>query len=509
MPRIREYTTQTTADANIPSRRAQAEDFGGGGGTYRFGQALQGVGQDMGNGALFLAQQESRDEVTDVHTQLAKANAEWTLHLNESVQTAAPGDDTIAPKFLERFDDYVSKLGERYQTRNGRRAFELGAASMRGAFAEQAFGRQAQLAGVHAKQQFQSALDASRNALVNDPSQFHRLLGSTHAALNDTEGSYVRIPAEQREPLNRLAKEQLAYSAVQGYMKLSPELAIKQLNGGQWDEYLDADKKTSLMRGAEVEINRREAESVRVNKEAERAEQEVIIQRLAANKLTASDILQSNLRPTGEGSKEHFLNVLRTRSREVTEAPIKTIPSVMLDLFTRIHAADGDPGKITSEAELNNAYINKRLSFEDFNRLRKEVADARTPDGEKLGKRRTDFVNGVAAQLDKSNPLMGKIDASDKQQVYEFGYYVDRKIEAYRKAGKDAHDLFDPSSPDYLGKPEVLAGFQKTLAQSMKDYSDGLRRQSAGRPTGGVSPGGKARQPGETVQQYLERTGTR
>jgi hypothetical protein len=53
--------------------------------------------------------------------------------------------------------------------------------------------------------------------------------------------------------------------------------------------------------------------------------------------------------------------------------------------------------------------------------------------------------------------------------VYEFGYYVDRKIDAYRKAGKDPHDLFDASSSDYLGKPGVLAGFQKTMVQSKKD----------------------------------------
>jgi hypothetical protein len=263
------------------------------------------------------------------------------------------------------------------------------------------------------------------------------------------------------------------------------------------------------MRGAEVEITRREADSVRLNKEAERAEQEVMIQKLAANRLTATDVLQSGLRPIGEGSKEHFLNVLRTRAKETTEAPIKTVPSVMLDLFTRIHAPAGSPGKITDEAELNNAYINKRLSFEDFNRLRKEVTDARTPEGEKLGKRRNDFVQGVAAQLDRSNPLMGKIDASGKQQVYEFGHYVDKRMDAYRKAGKDPYELFDPASPDYLGRPEVLTGFQKTMQQSMKDYSDGLRRQSGtGRPGGGVSPA-KARQPGETVQQYLERTGAK
>jgi hypothetical protein len=86
----------------------------------------------------------------------------------------------------------------------------------------------------------------------------------------------------------------------------------------------------------------------------------------------------------------------------------------MLDLFGRIHAPDGDPRKITDEAVLNDAYIKKQLGFEDFTRLRKEVSDARTPEGEKLGKRRNDSITGVAAQIDKSNPLMGKIDSSGK-----------------------------------------------------------------------------------------------
>ena len=168
------------------------------------------------------------------------------------------------------------------------------------------------------------------------------------------------------------------------------------------------------LRAADVEGNRREAEAVRLSKEAEIATQEAIVQKLAANKLTVPDILNSNLRPTGDGSKEHFLNVLRTRSKEVAEAPIKTIPSVMLDLFSRVHLPTGDPRKITDEAVLNDAYIKKQLGFEDFTRLRKEVADARTPEGEKLGKRRNDFITGVAAQIDKSNPLMGKIDSSGK-----------------------------------------------------------------------------------------------
>ena len=513
MPRIREYTTQTSAEAGIPGRRAQGSDFGGPGLT-QIGNAMQGAGQDIGNGAMYLAQQEGREEVTDVHTQLAKANAEWTLHMNDRGNATAPGDSTFAPKFIEDFDNYINKLGENYTTAKGKRAFDQGVGQLRAHFIERAGMFQANLAGVHAKQQFQTVLDSSRNALVNDPSQFDRLLVSTHTALNDPEGLYAKIPVAQREPLIRMTKEQLAMSAVQGYINLSPQLALKQLQSGRWDEYLDADKRVMLersaevgIRGQEVEAQRVEAMKIKARKEEERATQENIVQAMANGSLTTKMIMSSNLPPTGEGSKEHFLNVLRTRSKENAERPIKTVPSVMLDLFTRVHLPDGDPRKITDESALNDAYIGKQLSFEDFSRLRKEVTDARTPDGEKLGKRRSDFVSGVSAQIDKSNPLMGKIDASGKQQVYEFSYYVDQQVDAYRKAGKNPYDLFDPSKPDYLGSPQVISGFQKTIQQSMKDYSDRIRRApDISVPSGGV-PNERVRKQGETIAQYLERTG--
>ena len=130
MPRIREYTTQTSAEAGIPGRRAQGSDFGGPG-LMQIGQSMQGAGQDMANGALYLKQQEGREEVTDVHTQLAEANAKWTLHLNDRGNATAPGDNTFADKFVTDFDDYTSKLGDKYTTAKGKRAFEEGVGQLR------------------------------------------------------------------------------------------------------------------------------------------------------------------------------------------------------------------------------------------------------------------------------------------------------------------------------------------------------------------------------------------
>ncbi|SOD41312.1 hypothetical protein [Nitrosovibrio sp. Nv4] len=510
MPRIKEYETSVSAAADIPGRRARESDFGGPG-MFRLGQAVQGAGRDIGSAGLMIKERESQEEVTNAHVAAAEINAEWTAKLTELGNTAQPGDDGWADKFLEEFDAHIGAQEANYTTANGRRTFRQAAGQLKGHFTKQAMAVRGELAGIHAKQQYQSTLDSHRNVLVNDPTQFDRLLASALGSLNDPDGSYSRIPSAQREPLLRLTKEQMAMSAVQGVINLSPQLALKQLSDGRWDQFLDADKRVILERHANVALNAEEVEARRVEaleikarKEEEIATQEEIVQAMANGTLTTKMILNSKLAPTGGGSKEHFLNVLRTRNKEVVEAPIKTVPSVMLDLFSRVHAPTDDPRKITDEAELNNAYIKKQLSFEDFTRLRKEVADARTPEGEKLGKRRNDFMSGISPQIDKSNPMMGKIDASGKQQVYEFGFYVDQQVEAYRKAGKNPYDLFDPSKPDFLGKPQVLSGFQKTMQQSMAEYSNRLRSK----PTALMAED-RARKPGETPEQYLARMGSK
>jgi hypothetical protein len=54
-----------------------------------------------------------------------------------------------------------------------------------------------------------------------------------------------------------------------------------------------------------------------------------------------------------------------------------------------------------------------------------------------------------------------------------------------------------------LGKPETMAGFQKTIQQSMADYATSLRRQP-----GPVAPE-KARKPAETIEQWMTRTGSK
>lgn len=158
MLRIQEYVSNERASGTgIPGRRAQPGDFGGPG-LMQLGRSIQGAAQEVNDAQLMLKDQQSRDEVTDAHVQIAKANADWSLHLNERANAATPGNETFAPKFLEDLDGHLATLGDRYETPNARRVFELGVANIKGYFKGQAFDRHAALAGVHASNNFRPHL---------------------------------------------------------------------------------------------------------------------------------------------------------------------------------------------------------------------------------------------------------------------------------------------------------------------------------------------------------------
>jgi hypothetical protein len=63
-------------------------------------------------------------------------------------------------------------------------------------------------------------------------------------------------------------------------------------------------------------------------------------------------------------------------------------------------------------------------------------------------------------------------------QLHRLGLDIQRKVDDYRKAGKNPYDLFDPSKPDYFGKPEVVASCQPTLHDRFRALGGVLAAQS-------------------------------
>ncbi len=197
-------------------------------------------------------------------------------------------------------------------------------------------------------------------------------------------------------------------------------------------------------------------------------------------------------------ARERMLHVLSTATKP--EAPAVTSHNTTMTILDSMRRPDGDPTKITTLDPIYKAYIDGNLTRTDFTFLRDEFQKRMTPDGENFEKRKAAFIEAIKPQIDKSNPLMGKIDQSGREALYRFNFDLEKKIAEYRKSGKDPYDLLDPSKPDYLARPGALKDYQKSLTESLQDQAARL----TGKP---IATKIEPRKPDESPAEYLKRVG--
>lgn len=235
-------------------------------------------------------------------------------------------------------------------------------------------------------------------------------------------------------------------------------------------------------------------------------ENKVILDSAGDNKITENEI------KTMPGvSAESRMRMLAWKKREDMPEPVARVSQgTAMDLFRRMNLPEGDPAKIADTRPIRDAYTAGGLTRADEEWLEKRFSEARSPEGERLTSLRSEFSRAVEPLIDKSNPLMGKIDQDGKLQAYAFQRFVDQKIAEMREAKKSPLDLFDPSKPDYLGKPEILRQFQKPFEQSVRDMTGRLTGGGAGAAVPASAPAAlPQRKPGETIDDFDRRTGLR
>jgi hypothetical protein len=506
----------------MPAQQASAADFGGVG-LAQIGEAVSTVGQSAAHAQRILQYNKSLQEVTAADMEINKANADLTIQLHTMARDWKPGDADITDTFDGLVKQRFELIGigadgsNRFETAQAQQHFDKRAAHLVSQFTVETANQQAHLSGRQAVQDHRQMVDVGSNLLQLHPAYFDSTRQEMADAINNPNGMYSRIPATERAKMIREGEEQLATAAVLGQIRQTPLYAREQLQKGWMNTYIPNDKMPVLMQHAETAIHALEIDKDRAHKEAEWARVETartiensLFTKMAAHDadpknppLTAQDLIDSQLGLVAPEKYGAMIGVLHTRSREKLEG-IRTDPGVMRGLFERIHLPEGDPRKITDEVPLSVAYGKQgKLTFEDLTRLRKELADARTPEGAKLGVEKHEFLAGIKTSITQSNPMLGKLDPDGDTSLYRFQFMVDRKIEEYRKAGKDPHDLFDPEKPEYLGKPERLKPFQKTIQQSIQSISK--RLSEAGKTVPDALPENQMRRPGETYGEWRER----
>lgn len=210
-------------------------------------------------------------------------------------------------------------------------------------------------------------------------------------------------------------------------------------------------------------------------------------------------ITENDIKTAPGISPESRMRMLAWQKRDGMPEPLARVSqSNAVDLFRRMNLDDDDPQHISDLRPVRNEYVKGNLSRQDEEWLEKRFVEGRSPDGSKLTQIRAQFSKAVEPSIDKSNPLLGKIDQDGKLQVYRFEQMVQDKVDEYRAAKKNPADLFNSNKPDFLGDDKIIQQYRIPIDQSIKNIGRNLGAGAAPKPQ---------RQPGEGVADFLKRTG--
>ena len=133
------------------------------------------------------------------------------------------------------------------------------------------------------------------------------------------------------------------------------------------------------------------------------------------------------------------------------------------------------------------------LNFNDYTRLKAELAQAQTPEGNAFLKDVQRARGAMHSILGRS--LMGQIQPDvAAEAAYRASMDLDAKIDQYRKEKKDPRTLITPGTPDYVLAPERLQTFMPTgtsavAAAAAKKEAASLPKVSSDDDYAKVKPG--------------------
>lgn len=520
MPKIPEYHSRVGVTADVPTRAAQASDLGGTG-LAELGQGIQQGGARLAEAKRILNARQAANEVTQTDVKMLQAQAELTTELNDMVKNWKPEDGEIVPamqeKVRQRMEGIAFSNGEAvHETTQGRQHFEQQSARLSSHFLIQTAQAQSHVMGQQVIVEHNKAVDIAANTAQANPDGFDVFQQQITEMIDNPSGRYAALPAVKREELKRAATSSIARAAVQGKIREAPRVALDRLNNSWMSEHLNDTDTPQLINQAKTAVHALDVDEDRAYREAER--QRVATARAISNKmltklaahdadpsnppLTAQDLIDSGLGQYDDNGFQSMISVLHTRAKEGARE-VKTDPVVFRRLFNRIHADPGDPNRLKDEIAIQDAFgKHQKLSFADMTHLRKEFQDARTPDGARLSDTKRLFLDRIQTQITKSNMLMGKIDTDGDKQMLLYTLEVNRRVEEARKKGEDPHELFNPQSPKFVGSADALAPFQKSMKESMKSFSDKMRKGNEKVP---ALPPEQMRKPGESYSDWKKR----
>lgn len=483
MPQIKPYVQQTDVPGQVNVQRANAEDFGAGS-AREFGN----LGETVGRFGDVMQQREEQEQRTKLNVDMSEAQAKLTVELQKQTQDGTLNTDD----FMKTVGATMDQAQEDLTTPGARRDFEKNRAELSAHFLTSAASNQAVLAGDKAKASYSTGLENRSSSIMQDPSDQNFQLALRQQSDSVQVAIDGGLPAKLGPELQRHGETELAKSWIKGWMIKNPDVAEAKIKAGEVDQYLTGDQKYTLLSEARQAKIAEIADGERVRrlqKEALQEQQKVtqndFLTKLENNTLSWKEIQRSNLDPFGSGSKETFLQMMKTKNKETNTALQRSDPYLVNKLFDDIHS-----GKLTNENDLNAYFGPGQLSEKDLRWLRNEAQGKGTTEGRDEQVLKNSFIASAKNAIAKPDPLTRMADPQAMNNYVAWLSQFSQRYQQGRAEGKSARSMLaEVNSPNYLGGD--FGNYQRTLQEITQDLVKGRQANTQGEMVNVVSPDGR------------------
>lgn len=400
---------------------------------------------------------------------------------------ADPNNPMLAQRFREDLlEPEIDKFKSSFNTEGGRKWAESHADALRNHLYTKTAADMGALAANAVSVRMKETINGLSNAAMRDPSSTDFLLKSVDSSVSgmvDSSPNLRGVQAETaRTKLSEAAKETIVKAGAIGAIQKAANPEAEAAKWGQrFPQYISGAELKQLEGNARQQI-RADRQDAAYNKHVAKEEQQDrsdktevgYLQKLYSDKpderaSVSTKAIVNDLNLTRQ-SKERMIGVVEREMKPETEARVSNKNYVeVLGAIRSGRISDVDPiYKARQEGKLNRA---------DFNQALKDFSEYKSPQGEALSKDRAEFFKRYAPTID---PTMGDISsmqfghhsALGMQKMYEAEKAARRMEEDARKAGKDPHVVYDPTSEWFFGKPANIIKYRANMQDAVSYQSD-------------------------------------
>lgn len=456
------------------------------------------VGRDLGEaievGGKAAVDYMDHTEISNGMARFAELQLNLTQQWDETLKGADPNDPAVAAGFRDSVvEPALEKFAGGFNTRKSQDWAMGRMASMKDHFWRKTAADQSTLAAVAVRDNIMTVANTYSTSAALDPASTKELLLQSRADLTALVESSPTLSAEHRarilEDQGQRIASQIVKAGIVSAINQNPDAGLKLARDPELAKYIDG-----------AEVNQFHAQAKRNEKaDAALARQLARDAREKQSDANLTDILQRLYDPDVPMDQ-------KPTAKQIAQLPADAMtPGDRITAF-RILESETKPQAMakTSAVEANIAYkgildgtvgreeiaklkIENKITKEDHGFLMAQLRDFPDGDGTPLGKKRAGFLKYIGRQIDESNPFTGKVDQTGGAHMWAFVQELDRLETKLKAEGKDPHSLYDPQSPDYMGKPERVQPFKKTAAEQQAEFMRGVQNITGGAPAGGAT----------------------